>query len=199
MTNHAEYVTNQSLSANKSEKKEDNRMKIGQTIMMMKLLDAIQFKRSKAFGVFAGLRDTTETAPIAWLDSVQRRIISDIGLPDDHPEELAISIECLPFSGTTLTKAGILVSDADIRTKYVIQNSEDTPSICGGMSLTEEEESTLRLHPKIRIYDQVQEQDVQFELEKCLATIRWDEKKNSSLSNPYEQGNTHSYLQVYSG
>ncbi len=53
----------------------------------------------------------------------------------------------------------------------------------GGVTLDDEEEEALLLHPKYAVFDKVDAVDCEAEIEKCLAKVRWSRSKEKKTMN----------------
>ena len=71
-----------------------------------------------------------------------------------------------------------------------------TPAIYGGITLEENELSVLSLSPKYAIYQKVDVEQCQAEIEKALAKLRWEEKKELDPNGdelPQEERSWHNH------
>ena len=74
-----------------------------------------------------------------------------------------------------MEKIGILVTDQSLCSKYGHVNiSNLKPVQYGGIILSEDEEQAMMLHPKMLLFSDVREEDVELELEKSLTLLRYD-------------------------
>ena len=69
------------------------------------------------------------------------------------------------------------------------------PISYGGVSLNHQESQAFLLHPKIRVYEEINIQTVEQEAKKGLAKIHWeDNKSNGKPTSHQEPTNTHANI-----
>ena len=86
--------------------------------------------------------------------------------PEDHPEDLYGKL-----GGSSLRKIGVHVSDKDLEARYEEESTSRNPIVYGGVNLGDDEANVLLLHPKLRLLEPLQEEQMEHEMEKCLSDI----------------------------
>ena len=103
-------------------------------------------------------------------------------LPSDHPPDILKALD-----GHSLEQLGILVTDVELENLFGEEIPSKSPLKFGGVDLSTEESKALLLHPKMRLFDNVSVDLMEFQSEKCLTKIRWKDMKNSASTSRQQQ------------
>ena len=89
---------------------------------------------------------------------------------------------------------GVIVKDQEVGEEFEMKTTT-----YGGIQLTSDEESVMKLHPKYTVFDKVDPVDCEAEIEKAMAKIRWarmeDKKDERNETNDTPDGRTESQIE----
>ena len=85
---------------------------------------------------------------------------------------------------------GVTIKDQNIPEDFA-----SSPRTYGGTILTEVEDKLLSLPPKFATYKEVEMEECEAEIEKCLAKLRWEDRRKRAEENelPQEETNWHDH------